>query len=181
MQYIPCVVHLIGTGTERNNSITRPHINSTLKGRTSLCISNIRRKCFIILKLHIETGQCFLTDWNNDTGEKLYQIIPMRGIEGHGWVLIIIFLLLVILNCAKHRPVTHVMPIDDGILILKVGRVTVVHKYCPATAIYPVKTVFQIILIIPPLNNRIVYNGITNRKPSHCINVLLKQIGKIHP
>lgn len=68
--------------------------------------------------------------------EKIQTVIPLRGEIPHGWMLVIVFLIRILVEHGKHRTVIHMMAIEDRRGIDLSGRISVILENTPRKVVF---------------------------------------------
>ena len=113
------------------------------------------------------------------TGKEFDPVRCRRRHQIHYRVLVIIALVLIPGNAGGHGPVLHVMSVNDGIVIGKVGPVLDIQEWTAVAVLRPVCQVLQLIGIVIALYNRVIDGGIRSVDPADHIGIYFLQCPEI--
>lgn len=88
-------------------------------------------------------------------------------------MIIIIFLTAVFLERSEHGFVSHIMAVDYGVKVRKVGIVSTVEEKCSGSTVFSVKSGTQIVLVIGAFYNGIINNCVFGINPGNYIFIAL--------
>ena len=97
-------------------------------------------------------------------GEKIDPVRCRRRHQVHPRMLVIVALVLVPGDAGEHGAVLHVVPVNDGIVIGKVGPVLDIQERTAVAVLGSVCQVFQVIRVVIALYDRVINRGIRRQK-----------------
>ena len=116
---------------------------------------------FCRVKQYVLIGCCV------DHGEHFHSVIYIIYCYDPVPVAVVVGLFPVFIKRAEHDSIKHVVPVDQRVIIVKVGVIPVIKKYRSRHGIVPIRVCIQVYRIGIALHDRIIYICVFKLYPCH--------------